>query len=235
MKLFCFLIFYILFIKNLSAHNYYSSYYYQNDNDSNNFIDNYESFNRKIFNFNYKIDKKLIENAKLLYKSKSTPTWIKRSLNNIVNNLSEPFHIVNNILQFDVIGFKNSFWRFALNTTLGFGGLVDIAESIGIPYDRTNGFDKTLAYYGVKNQGYLVLPFIGGFTFRSLFGAIADFLFNPLTYLLPVWTLKYQLISYISFLKSESIVIGSYVSEMSLDIYKSWRQTIVQNTDYKFN
>ena len=64
--------------------------------------------------------------------------------------------------------------RLAINSTVGVGGLFDVAgKKADLPY-RRNGFANTLGYYGVKPGAYLFLPLIGPTTVRDLVGGAID-------------------------------------------------------------
>ena len=68
-----------------------------------------------------------------------------------------------------------------INTTVGLGGLIDVASKIGIPY-HDNDFGVTLGVAGVAEGSYLVLPFFGPKPPRDLLGSFADGAFDPMTY-----------------------------------------------------
>ncbi len=74
-----------------------------------------------------------------------------------------------------------TFGRFAINTTLGAAGLVDVAKRkpFNLPY-RRNGFANTLGYYGVKPGPYFYLPLVGSTTLRDFIGNRLDQLILPL-------------------------------------------------------
>ena len=69
--------------------------------------------------------------------------------------------------------------RFTINTTIGIFGLFDPASSMGLT-EHDEDFGQTLAVWGVKEGPYLMLPFFGPKTLRSLTGDLTDVLFNPL-------------------------------------------------------
>lgn len=70
--------------------------------------------------------------------------------------------------------------RFAINSTAGVAGLVDVAKrrKIGLPL-RRNGFANTLGYYGIKPGPFLFVPLIGPTTIRDLVGLLIDRAFLP--------------------------------------------------------
>ena len=100
---------------------------------------------------------------------------------NFGSNLSLPGKVVNSLLQGrPEPAVKNTF-RFALNTTLGLGGLFDPAGAdFALPEIDTD-FGETLHVWGVPSGAYLELPVLGPSTERDLAGKIVDFvLIDPL-------------------------------------------------------
>lgn len=234
-NLFIFLFLALIFAQILHAderNDFYTNY----DNyftESNAFlIDNYINFNRTIFDFNYQIDKLLIGRAIDVYKS-DTPKWSKELLLNFTRNFNEPVNMVNYLLQKNLKGFSKSLWRFLLNSTIGAFGLFDISESFNMEYER-NGFDRTLAFYGVSPGTYIVLPWYGSFSSRSLIATFADFIFNPLLFIFPTGVLRWEWMCYSSFLKSNSLSVGLHLTSLSLDQYDSWKRTFAQTQQYNF-
>ncbi len=71
---------------------------------------------------------------------------------------------------------------FVINSTVGLGGLIDVAAKAGIP-DHDNDFGITLGKAGAAEGSYLVLPFAGPKPPRDLVGAGVDIAFNPLLYI----------------------------------------------------
>jgi phospholipid-binding lipoprotein MlaA len=65
--------------------------------------------------------------------------------------------------------------RFAINSTFGVAGLVDVAkrEPFNLPY-TPNGFANTFACYGIGPGPYFFLPLIGPTTLRDVIGVTMD-------------------------------------------------------------
>lgn len=103
------------------------------------------------------------------------PGPLRDGLGNVVRNLSEPANFLNYLLQFKIGKAFETLGRFAINSTIGVGGLFDVAgsDNIGLPY-RRNGFANTLGYYGVEPGAYLYLPIAGATTVRDLIGNTLD-------------------------------------------------------------
>lgn len=132
------------------------------------------AFNEESFRITRDLDQAFVEPVAYAYRD-GLPDPLRDGLGNVVRNLQEPANFLNYLLQFKFGDAFETLGRFAINSTLGLGGLFDIAEKpgIGLPY-RRNGFANTLGYYGVGNGAYLYLPITGATTVRDLIGNTLD-------------------------------------------------------------
>lgn len=111
---------------------------------------------------------------------KGLPGPVRSGLRNFLRNLTEPVNFVNYMLQLKPGKAVETAGRFAINSTLGVGGLGDVAKTrtFRLPY-RENGFANTLGYYGIGPGPYMFLPLIGPTTLRDLVGWGLDKSFLP--------------------------------------------------------
>ena len=111
---------------------------------------------------------------------KGVPEPVRDGLRNFLRNLNEPVVFVNFLLQLKPGKALRTIGRFAVNSTLGVAGLVDIAKRkpFHLPW-QDNGFANTLGCYGVKSGPYLFLPLVGSTSLRDLFGLGLDKAFLP--------------------------------------------------------
>ena len=58
-----------------------------------------------------------------------TPGVVKTAVGNFFSNAGDVWTAVNNVLQGNFADGANDFMRFAINTTIGVGGLIDVASS----------------------------------------------------------------------------------------------------------
>lgn len=135
--------------------------------------DPYESINRVSFTFNVGIDLLITRPISTVY-SKVTPPVVRTGVSNFLSNLSEPRNAINNFLQLKIDRGFNSIARFAFNSTLGIGGLIDVMSLAGNP-KTPEDFGQTLAYWGAKPGAYVYLPIWGPSTVRDTFGRVGDF------------------------------------------------------------
>lgn len=142
------------------------------------FDDPFEQTNRKIHGFNKSVDTILLSPVSDGYGAAVNDDF-DTMLSNFVENASLPNRAINNALQGDVVGFLDTTTRLVLNTTLGFGGLFDLATGAGLPNEETD-FGETLHRWGAAEGRYLELPFVGGSTERDALGILVDFGMDPL-------------------------------------------------------
>lgn len=127
-------------------------------------------FNETSYRITQDLDEVFLEPVAYAYRD-GLPDPLRDGLGNVVRNLSEPTNFINFLLQGKVGKAFETLGRFAINSTVGLGGLIDIAgkENIGLPH-RRNGFANTLGFYGVEPGAYLYLPVTGATTVRDLIG-----------------------------------------------------------------
>ncbi|WP_067732975.1 MlaA family lipoprotein [Novosphingobium naphthalenivorans] len=110
----------------------------------------------------------------------TVPEPVRDGVHNALDNLDEPIVFLNFLLQLKPGKAIETLGRFAINTTLGVGGLFDVAKKkpFNLPR-RSNGLADTLGYYGVGPGPYLFLPVIGSTTVRDLIARPFDLLILP--------------------------------------------------------
>jgi len=142
--------------------------------------DPFEERNRKVHAFNKSVDRAVLRPLARGYNA-TVPDEIQGMVSSFSANLSTPGLVVNNLLQGNFKGALTNTYRFALNSTVGFAGLVDVAEMAGISEVDTD-FGETLHVWGVGEGTYVETPFRGPATQRDAVGRLVDFFTNPLSY-----------------------------------------------------
>lgn len=142
--------------------------------------DPFERINAVSFALTEKVDKAVLGPVARSYDS-VVPKPIRRGIRNFLNNLREPVVLVNYLLQLKPGKAAETVGRFAINTTLGLAGVIDVAKRcpFNLPW-RPNGFSDTLGVYGVKEGPYIFVPLIGPTTMRDLVGGAVDRVASPL-------------------------------------------------------
>ena len=140
--------------------------------------DPWEPLNRSIRMFNGGLDAVTLKPLAKGYQI-VVPSVIRSGITNFSRNLRSPLHIINHFLQGKIgSGFKQT-GRFVMNSTIGIGGLIDVATDAGIDVEIED-FGQTLAVWGVPSGPFVIVPFLGSSTLRDATMLPLDFLADPL-------------------------------------------------------
>ena len=145
--------------------------------------DPYEQKNRRVHEFNKKLDRTILGPASNGYGS-SVPKPVVQGVGNFAGNLDLPGYFVNDVLQGNIDDAAHNFARFLFNSTIGIAGLFDPATSWGLT-ERSSDFGETLHVWGVQEGAYVELPFFGPSTERDAAGKVVDMFTNPVRYVVP--------------------------------------------------
>lgn len=136
-----------------------------------------EPMNREIFAFNTEVRRALEPLRKATASGEPlAPIWI--GIRNILINLREPLVFVNDLAQGRECAAGASLRRFMVNSTLGVGGLFDVAKEYGVDA-HDNDFGRTLAVFGIPDGPYLMLPILGPADLRATAGIAAEYFADP--------------------------------------------------------
>lgn len=141
------------------------------------FNDPLEDTNRKIFDFNQTVDRHVLVPVAKAYQA-ALPEPVRDSLRDFLTNLRAPLIFANDALQGDFGRAKDTVVRFVLDSTIGIGGIVDVAGRWGIPYHEDD-LGVTLGVWGVPEGPYLVIPILGPSNPRDLGGEVAEGFGDP--------------------------------------------------------
>jgi phospholipid-binding lipoprotein MlaA len=130
--------------------------------------DPWESMNRRIYNFNAVFDEYVFLPVVRAYEF-VLPKFAQTGVTNFFNNLNEIQNLMNSLLQGKIVKVFNTIGRIAMNTTVGIGGLIDVATYEGVKRENED-FGQTLAFYGVGPGPYLILPVAGPYNLRDAAG-----------------------------------------------------------------
>lgn len=150
--------------------------------------DKYEKLNRKIFNFNMKMNKYAIRPLHIIWAS-IMPKYGMDRIQGVYDNILYPRRLISTLIQKDFQGAKNETLRFFTNTTLGLGGMFDPAKRY-FSIDSTDAdMEQALAKHKVKAGPYIICPILSASTPRALAGKALDAALDPSSYLgLPFMT-----------------------------------------------
>ncbi|SDE16212.1 phospholipid-binding lipoprotein MlaA [Massilia sp. PDC64] len=142
--------------------------------------DPFEKFNRAMFSFNDTVDRVALKPAATAYKN-VTPSFVQTGVNNFFGNLTDLWSSLNNFAQLKGQDGLNDFMRFAVNSTLGLAGVLDIATPAGMR-KHNEDLGQTLGYWGVPSGPYLMLPLLGPSTVRDTVALPGDWWGDPWTH-----------------------------------------------------
>ena len=181
-KFIIFLFVFLLFFNNFSIlvfakETRYPDYSYEFLGD-----DDFESFNRKIFNFNLKLNKYAIRPIHILWAS-IMPQYGMDRLRSMANNIEYPIRLISSLIQRDFETSKNETIRFFTNTVFGLGGMYDPAKRFLKIEQSNENMEQALAGCKVSSGKYFVLPILSFTTPRGILGKILDTALNPGSYI----------------------------------------------------
>lgn len=141
--------------------------------------DPWEQTNRAIFTFNDRLDTAFIRPVAVAYRD-AVPQPVRLGAGNALRNLTEPWSFGNRVLQADAPNAYRTFWRFVFNSTVGLGGLIDVAarEDERLAYNPAD-LGQTFGVWGIAPGPYMVLPVLGPSTVRDSAGLVGRFFGDP--------------------------------------------------------
>jgi phospholipid-binding lipoprotein MlaA len=135
-------------------------------------VDPFEDINRTVYGFNEAVDDNLLEPVSIAYKN-HMPVVAQDRVSDFFGNLRDIPTLANQILQFKPIESATTLGRILVNSTLGLGGLFDVASGMGLTTDDED-FGQTMGVWGVEEGPYVVLPLLGPSTVRDSAGLFVD-------------------------------------------------------------
>ncbi len=187
--------------------------------------DPYEELNRDIFAFNAKVDEHFAQPISQAYLW-VTPQLLRTGVANFFSNLNDINVVLNDVMQGKIQQSVEDTGRFLVNTTVGLGGLFDVADELGLGKHEED-FAQTLAVWGVPQGPYLVFPILGPMTSRGLPGTVFDTAANPASYVgFPVQLLQ--------MLNARANAEGAlqFIDEAALDPYVFTRESFLQHRNF---
>ncbi len=162
------------------------------------------------------------------------PRPVRTGLHHVLTNIAEPVAFLNSVLEAKSRRAGDSLVRFAVNSTVGIGGIFDVATGLGYPEPDSAGA-LTLAYWGLPSGPYLFLPVLGPGTARSFTGFALDIGLSPFTYVPRGYgLLTFNYAAYgLSILDARSRHLHDLedVQKTSLDPYATIRSAYQQNAE----
>lgn len=191
--------------------------------------DPYEDANRSFYAFNDYLDRRIMIPVAEGY-VKVAPEPVRDGMTNFFNNLEYLDVILHSFLQGKLGQGFSDLTRFVVNSTIGLGGLLDVATEMGLE-EHEEDLGQTLAVWGVDPGAYLYIPFLGPYTARNSPDLASSYFTNPLTYFSTIFLLP---VSALDLLNDRANLLDSseFVDEASIDPYSFIREAYLQQRRY---
>jgi phospholipid-binding lipoprotein MlaA len=192
--------------------------------------DPWEPMNRGLYGFNQGVDKISFKPLAKGY-VKIIPSPVRRSITNFSRNLSTPGSAINNFLQGKPAHGLQELSRFFVNSTIGIGGLFDIASRSGVEA-HPEDFGQTAAVWGIPSGPFVMLPLFGPQTLRDAVTLPLNIAADPLRYYdddtvrISLWLLR------LVDLRARLLPLEGIVQD-SADPYITMRESYLQNRAFE--
>ncbi|MFL2886868.1 MAG: VacJ family lipoprotein [Candidatus Pelagibacter sp.] len=204
--------------------------------------DCFESVNRGIFAFNQGLDKVVFKPLAKGYRKLPQP--LRSGTSNVLSNLGNVVTIPNNVLQGQIADAGKNSLRLIVNSTLGIGGIFDVASYYGLEKNEKEDYGQTLGAWGVREGCYFVLPVLGPTTIRDSIGSLVNVMGGDAWYNVTVANdthyfdeADYYLSRVMSGVDFRAKNLESFESleNTSIDLYASIRSLYLQDRMKKIN
>tara|TARA_R110001599_G_scaffold64023_4_gene179423 strand:- start:93585 stop:94310 length:726 start_codon:yes stop_codon:yes gene_type:complete len=196
-----------------------------NGGEDNN--DPFEGYNRSMFQFNDAVDSAVLKPVATAYKD-TLPSFVQTGISNFFGNIGDVWTMVNNLLQGKVEHGLNDMMRVAVNSTMGFAGVLDIASEAGLQKHKED-FGQTLGKWGVDSGPYFVLPIFGPSTIRDTAAFPVDVYGDLWTYTTPVSVRNTGTVVRIIDKRSQLLGASNLLEDVALDRYVFVRSAYLQS------
>jgi phospholipid-binding lipoprotein MlaA len=191
-----------------------------------------EPTNRVIYAVNDALDTAILAPLARGYRA-AVPAPVRNGVHNILSNLSSPAALMNDMLEGKSRRAGDTFMRMVINSTLGVGGVFDLATGWGYPAHDSD-FGVTLALWGVPAGPFLYLPVLGPSNPRDTAGFGANIALDPFTYVSGgAWTIFGYTRYGVSAVDARERVLEplAQIKKTALDPYATFRSLYGQHRD----
>jgi phospholipid-binding lipoprotein MlaA len=185
-----------------------------------------EPFNRKMFAFNEGVDKAVLKPVAQGYRA-VTPQLVRAGVTNFFDNLEDLWSAVNSALQLRPQNTVENFMRFGVNTVFGLGGVLNVANEMGIER-HSEDLGKTLGRWGVPSGPYLVMPLLGPSTIRDATTIVLENRYDAISSIDSVRTRNSLTVLRLVDTRTGLLRLGEMLDEAALDKYSFTRDAFLQ-------
>ncbi len=196
--------------------------------------DPWEPFNRSVFEFNEGLDAYVLKPVVTGYRF-ILPEFVRDGIYNVFSNYKDIYTALNNVLQGKPSYAFNDLMRVVVNTTMGLGGLIDLATPGGLE-KHNEDFGQTLGVWGVPSGPYVVLPFFGPSSVRDTFGTVADIQTDYLFQYIDDVGLRNGITALrVVNARNTYFEAGDLLDGAAIDKYSFMRDAYIQKREYQIN
>ena len=191
--------------------------------------DPYEDTNRSFYALNDYLDRNIMIPVAENY-VKVTPEPLRDGITNFFDNLEYLNVILHSFLQGKLGQGFSDLTRFVVNSTIGLGGLIDVATDMGLE-EHEEDLGQTLAVWGLDQGAYLYIPFLGPYTARNSPDLASSYFTNPFSYISTLFLLPVSALNLINE-RANLLDASEFVDEASIDPYSFIREAYLQQRRY---
>lgn len=192
--------------------------------------DPWEGVNRKIYGFNDAVDRWVLKPVATGY-DRVTPQPVQRGITNVFDNANTPVIALNQLLQGKPRRALEDFTRFIVNTTVGIGGIFDVAARNGLTR-HDEDFGQTFARWGGGQGPFVTVPFRGPATTTHVAGMLLEAFTSPLRLISP--TRDALLVGAVDVVDTRASLLSTE-QLISGDRYLFIRDAYLQSRDYEIH
>jgi phospholipid-binding lipoprotein MlaA len=146
--------------------------------------DPWEVYNRRMFEFNDKVDRAVTRPIARFY-ADYVPDPVRDCVGNVFNNFNDVPNALYNLLQGKPTQAASDICRVVINSTAGLLGCFDVASRMGLERSDED-FGQMLGRWGSGPGPYFVWPILGPSSVRDAIGRVAGWYTDPVGYLRPM-------------------------------------------------
>ncbi len=188
-------------------------------------------WNKGMFHFNDKFYFWVLKPVTKGY-SAVVPKDMRVAVSNFFYNVATPIRFVNNLLQLKMKNAGNELISLVVNSTLGIGGLGNVAKDKFNIQSHKEDFGQTIGSYGIGHGFYIVWPLLGPSSMRDTIGLAGDWFLDPLNWLTLNTLSTAEAAGVVAFetVNKTSFRIGDYEAfkESAVDPYVGMRDAYIQ-------
>ena len=179
--------------------------------------DPHSEFNRDMLNFNLALDENIVHPVSDVYKEGTSDT-ARYAIGSFLNNLKEPYYMLNYLIAGEPEKATNALFRFVTNSVFGAAGFADVGSYVGLDRSETS-YKETLTKLGIDTGDYLVLPVLGPSSTRDAIGEVGSWFCDPVGYVIGFpWMLGKAALTIINDRAENSEALDKALKE-TMDIY----------------